>query len=205
MKFFSVVFGCAYIGAVSASVLKRVENNQDPPRDERQLQQYTLKAPQEAEVAKVTWLFEVILPGGLVLDPYSAVCTVQGKVTVPFFSLMKDTANLAATKFLQKFVKKNGIPESEVVWYVNDFSNRREMSENGDEDSRELLGFSWTVPGFCRRYMCNPDNKDGRRLGSSNSSKSTLSDAVAKSLLAVMKTRCGLNVVDGVTFNLIEG
>lgn len=203
MKFFSFLFVCSYIGIVSASGLKGIENNQELPGDERQLQ-YILERQSDAEVAQVTWLFEVILPGGVVLDPSSVVCTVQGKTTVPFFSLMKDTATVAAEKFLSKFVKKNGIPESDVVWYLNDFSNRREMAETSDEENRSLLGFSWTVPGFCRRFMCNPDNKDGRRLGSSNSNKSTLSDAVAKALLSAMKTRCGIKVVDNVIFSLLE-
>lgn len=203
MKFFSFLFACACFGTVSASGLKDIENNQQPPGDERQLQQYVTLRQQEVEVAQVTWLFEVILPGGLVLDPSSAVCTVQGK-PVPFFTLMKDTATLSAQKFLSKFVKKNGIPESDVVWYLDDFPDRREMAETGDEENRALLGFSWTVPGFCRRYMCNPDNTDGRRLGSSNSSKSTLSDTVAKALFSAMKSRCGIKVVEDVIFSLLE-
>ena len=203
MKVFGFLFVCTYFSAVSASGLKRIENNQEPLGDERQLQQYILQLKQEFDVTQVNWLVEVILPGGLVLDPSVTVCTVQGQATVPFYSLMKDTATLAAQKFLKKYVKKYGIPESDVVWYLDDIPDQRQMIEKADEENRALLGFSWSVPGYCRKFMCNPDNKDGRRLGSSSSNKSTLSDAVAKAMLSVMKTRCGIKVVGEVAFNLV--
>jgi hypothetical protein len=159
------------------------------------------------EVRQVQWNLVVIMKDGSPFNPDETFCTAPGFRNQPtsFYKFVHDVATVIAQSFLQKYALKRGLPQEYTVWNVekiNDKQVGRKLIQD-DQSSRSLLtGFVFNLVVACR--LCNPDNRDGRRLGSSNGDITSLSDNVSKVMYNLMRKRCGVTDLVEVTFEMVN-
>ena len=173
-------------------------NNAIVVQDERQL---------ATEVRQVQWNLVLIMKDGSPFNPDETWCTAPGFRNQPtsLYKFVHDVATVIAQSFLQKYAQKRGLPQEYTVWNVekiNDQQVGRKLMQD-DQSSRSLLtGFVFKLVIACR--LCNPDNRDGRRLGSSNGGITSLSDNVSKVMYNLMRKRCGVTDLVEVTFEMVN-
>lgn len=197
MRLFGLVLAFASVAVAAASRLGFGAT----VHDERTLQ----------EIRKVVWIVEVTFDEGTsIIDPETTICKVNGDA-VPYYDFVKDVAEKVANNFLLKSEDDNEseseLSERKVVWELGEVDEvvtfedifDRSLSE-GDQGRRALLpGFKFTIIGTCT--LCGLDNGDGRRLGSSNGKKQTLTNRVSKAIMTGMKSKCGIKGVASVSFS----
>ena len=167
-------------------------------QDERQLAN---------DVRQVQWNLVLIMKDGSPFNPDETWCTAPGFRNQPtsFYKFVHDVATVIAKSFLQKYTQRRGLPAEYTVWNVekiNDQQVARKLMQD-DQSSRFLLtGFVFNLVIACR--LCNPDNSDGRRLGSSNGGITSLADHVSKVMYGLMRKRCGVTNLVEVTFEMVN-
>ncbi|KAI2493718.1 hypothetical protein MHU86_20822 [Fragilaria crotonensis] len=159
------------------------------------------------EIKEVVWVVEVNFEeGATIIDPDTAVCRSNGD-DVPYYDFVKDVAVKVAKNYFLKSEDDNESSERKVLWELGEVDDVVEFEDifdrsllESDQGRRALLpGFKFTIIGTCS--LCGFDNGDGRRLGSSNGEKQTLTNRIAKAIMRGMKSKCGIDDVESVSFS----
>jgi hypothetical protein len=207
MKWITILaFLCLDVSSSYASLVRTIDttqheepnnNNVVAVQDERQLTD---------ELRQVQWNLVVIMLDGSTFNPDETWCTEPGFRNQPksFYKFVHDVATVIGQDYLQKHAAKRGLSADYTVWNVEKVNDRQVGRRLQDEHaSRSLLtGFVFKLVVSCR--LCNPDNKDGRRLGSSNGGITSLADNVAKVMYGLMRKRCGVPKIVEVTFEMVN-